>query len=313
MTDKPMRVVFGETLRDLGTEYPDLVVLDADVSSSTQTKLFGDRYPERFYNFGIAENNMMSAAAGMAASGLLPVVSSFAFLLALRAGDPVRSLLAYNKLNVKLAGGYAGLSDYADGASHQAVTDIAVMRAMPNFTVLAPTDAEETRMAVKAMLDYDGPVYLRLSREAVPSLYGSDHSFSIGRGVIVRKGIDVTLVATGATMEITLAAADILAQKDITAQVVSMPCIKPLDEKLVLACAAKTGAIVTIEEHTIIGGLGSAVCETICASKPVPVVRCGLADCFGQSGEYEEILACAGLDADTMVEAANKAIANKNV
>ena len=254
---KAQRLIFGETLRDLAVEFPEVVVLDADVSSSTQTKLFGDAYPERFFNFGIAEGNMVSAAAGMATAGLIPVAATFAFLMALRAGDPVRSLVAYGNLNVKLVGGYAGLSDYADGASHQAVTDVALMRALPNLTVLAPTDAVETRKAVRTMLEHEGPVYLRLSREAVPALYNEDHPFAIGKGVVVRPGDDLTIMATGVTMEMTYKAADMLAEKGISARVVSMPSLKPLDEDLVVRCARETGALVTVEEHNVIGGLAA--------------------------------------------------------
>jgi transketolase len=299
---KPQRVAFGQGLLELADEYPNLVVLDADVSSSTQTKLFGDQYPERFFNFGIAEGNMVSAAAGMAACGLIPVAATFAFLMALRAGDAVRSLVAYGELNVKLVGGYAGLSDYADGASHQAVTDLALMRALPNLTVLAPTDLTECEQAVKAMLEHQGPVYLRLSREATPRLYGPEHPFAIGKGAVVRPGDDLSIMATGVTMEMSLAAADMLAERGVSARVVSLPCLKPLDQDLVIACAQETGAIVTVEEHNIIGGLGSAVCQTVCGRYPVPVKTCGVPDCFGQSGPYAEILAEVGLDPESIVQ-----------
>jgi transketolase len=303
-SSKPMRMAFGEALRDLAEEFPDLVVLDADCSSSTQTKLFASKYPERFFNFGIAEANMVSAAAGMAASGLVPVVSSFAFLLALRAGDQVNSLISYNNLNVKLAGGYAGLSDYADGASHQSVSDIAIMRAMPNMTVIAPSDLSETRSAVRAMLGHKGPVYLRLSREAVPDRISGDSGFEIGRGHIVREGGDVAIISTGAMLRNAMEAAELLAGEGISALVAKMPTVKPLDNTLLFECASRTSAIVSIEEHSLIGGLGSAIAETLCENrKTIPFRRCGIPDRFGESGEYGEILQRAGLDSKSIADA----------
>jgi len=306
-----MRVVFGETLVELAEEHPRLVVCDADVSSSTQTKLFGRAYPERFFNFGVAEANMVSAAAGMAAAGLVPVVSTFAFLLATRALDAVRSLVAYNSLNVKLAGGYSGLSDYADGASHQSVTDISIMRAMPNMTVLVPCDITETRMAVKAMIEHDGPVFLRLSRESVTEDYGPDHPFRVGSGIVLREGTDVAVIAAGSAVKMALAAATALEAKGVSACVIDMHTIKPIDEELVAEAAGRTGALVTVEENTVLGGLGSAVCEVVCRRSPVPVVRCGIPDCFGESGPYDEILSRAGLDARHVVRAVDEVLEYK--
>ncbi len=228
ITQRPMRVVFGETLCELAEEFPELVVLDADVSSSTQTKLFAEKYPDRFFNFGIAEANMISAAAGMATCGLIPVASTFAFLVTLRAGDPVRSLVAYNNLNVKLAGGYAGLSDFADGASHQSVMDLAVMRSMPNMTVLVPSDVETARGAVRAMLRHNGPVYIRLSRENVSSCHGGDESFEIGKAKVLRDGKDVTLAVSGTLLVQAIEAAGELERAGISAAVVEFPTLKPL-------------------------------------------------------------------------------------
>ena len=292
----PQRVVFGTALAKLGAEFPHLVVLDADVSSSTQTALFAQAYPKRFFNFGIAEANMVSAAAGMAAVGLLPVVSTFAFLLAVRAGDAVRSLVAYNRLNVKMAGGYAGLSDFADGASHQSVEDLAVMTGIPNITVVAPCDAVETRLAVRAMLEHAGPVYLRLHRNETPVL--TDYSrepFRIGKGKILRDGRDVSIISTGYMVHKALDAAEALEKEGISAGVVNMSTIKPLDEELVLECARKTGRIVTAEEHSVHGGLGGAVAELLARKHPVPMAFVGVQDTFAESGDYEKLLEKYGL------------------
>lgn len=290
MTAKPMRLVFGEMLCKAGESMPQLVVLDCDVSSSTQTKWFGQKYPERFFNFGIAEANMVSAAAGMAVSGLIPVASTFAFLITLRAGDPVRSLIAYNNLNVKLAGGYAGLSDYADGASHQAIMDISVMRAMPNMTVLVPSDIETTRGAVKAMLEYEGPVYLRLSRENVGSFHGGDESFQIGKAKVLQEGDDVTLTVCGTLLPFVLSAAEELKKSGIHASVIEFPTVKPFDGETLARYAGKSGLVVSVEENTIYGGFGSAVAEYLSENCPVKLKRIGLNDTFGESGAYDALL-----------------------
>ncbi len=312
MTSKPQRQVFGETLVELGAKNDKLVVLDADVSSSTQTKLFAGAYPDRFFNVGIAEANMASVAAGLAASGYIPVMSTFALFIALRAGDQVRAQVAYPKLHVIMAGGYAGLSDFADGASHQSVEDTAVMRGIPNITVLAPSDVTETAMALEAALSHNGPVFLRLSREAVPTLYQrNSHPFAIGTGVVVEAGADVTIVATGTMVSVALAAQHELEEDGISARVIDMHTVKPLDSDLVEQAARETGAIVTVEEHNVHGGLGSAVCEAVCERHPVPVVRVGIPDRFGESGAYAEILSRAGLDVPSVIRAARSAIARK--
>ncbi|NLF40995.1 transketolase family protein [bacterium] len=311
MTAKPQRLVFGEELVALGEANERIVVLDADVCSSTQTKLFKARFPGRFFTFGIAEANMVSAAAGFAASGCIPVVSTFALFIALRAGDQVRAQVAYAGANVKLVGGYAGLSDYADGASHQSVEDIAVMRAIPNMTVIAPSDITETRMALRAAIAHDGPVFLRLSREAVTEDYGPDHPFAIGKGIAVREGTDVTIVATGTLVPCALRAAGLLNAGGVSARVIDMHTIKPLDEELLVRAARDTGALVTVEEHSVLGGLGSAVCEALCARVPVPVLRCGIPDRFGESGSYAEILTRAGLDDTSICSAALRAVEMK--
>ena len=262
--------------------------------SSTQTKLFGE-IPERFYNFGIAEANMVSAAAGMATCGLIPVASTFAFLLSLRAGDPVRSLIAYNNLNVKLAGGYAGLSDFADGASHQSIMDIAIMRAMPNMKVLVPSDIETTKGAVRAMLQTTGPVFLRLSRDFVASWHNGDESFEIGKAGILRDGKDITLVVSGTLLPAVIEAAERLALAGIDAAILEYPTIKPFDTETLVSFAKKTRMVITVEEHSIIGGLGGAVSEALSENCPVRLKRIGLQDTFGESGPYNSLLGKHGL------------------
>jgi transketolase len=308
-TEKPQRLVFGEELVDLGHADPRIVVLDADVSSSTQTKLFAEAFPQRFFTFGIAEAHMVSAAAGLSTVGFVPVVSSFALFLSLRAGEQVRAQVAYTQLNVKLVGGYAGLSDYADGASHQSVEDLAVMRALPNMTVIAPSDAVQTRQALRAAVACQGPVFLRISRDIVPERIILDgEPFSIGKGIRLREGRDLALIATGTMLQAALDAAACLESEGIAATVLDLPTLKPLDQMLVIETARAAGAIVTIEEHSIIGGLGSAVCETLCGCHPVPVVRCGIPDQFGESGAYPEILRRAGLDVPSICQAAHRAL-----
>lgn len=305
---KAMRVVFGETLADLGEKFPDLVVLDADVSSSTQTRIFGQKYPERFFNFGIAEANMVSAAAGMATCGLVPVASTFAFLLTMRAGDPIRSLIAYNRLNVKMAGGYAGLSDYADGASHQSVLDIAVMRAMPNMTVLVPSDIETTQGAIEAMLHYHGPVYLRLSRDMVSSWHQGDTTFRIGQANLIRDGDDITFVVSGTPLASVIMAAQELEKSGIHAAILEYPTIKPFDHEALTKYADKTRAVISVEEHTVIGGLGGAVAESLGDRLPVKLRRIGLPDTFGESGCYTALLERFGLCVENIVRVACRLI-----
>ena len=308
---KAMREAYGEALVELGAINPNVVVMDADVSGSTRTVLFKNSYPDRFFNVGIAEGNMMSIAAGLAATGKIPFVNTFALFCALRAGDPVRSLIAYNKLNVKIAGAYCGLSDSYDGASHQSVEDVAVMRAIPHMTVIAPADEHATRQAVLAAAQYDGPVYLRLSRAEVPPIYRPDMSFVIGKAIVVRPGKDITLFAHGYMLAKALEAAEGLAQEGIQAEVIDMHTVKPLDNGAVIQSVTKTGAAVTVEEHTIYGGLGSAVAEVLARQRLGPLEMVGIADQFGESGAYEALLSKFGLDKTAIVAAARKAIAAK--
>src|SRR5574340_881188 len=255
-----MREAFGEALVEIGERHPEVIVLDADVCHSTRTLLFAERFPERFLNLGIAEANMMDIAAGLATTGALPWVSTFSFLASLRAGEQVRTSIAYPQLNVKIAGGYAGLSDSFDGPTHQSVFDLAVMRAMPNMTVIVAADAPEARAAAKAATVYPGPVYLRLSRAEVPVVFREgEPEFEIGKGRTLRVGEEVALVATGVMVARALAAAERLASEGVEARVIEIHTLKPIDEALLLAAAEETGALVTVEEHSVIGGLGSAV------------------------------------------------------
>ena len=292
-----MRQVFGETLAALGDTYPEMRVLDADVSTSTQTKIFKDRYPDRFYNFGIAEANMAAAAAGMATCGLMPVISTFAFLLSVRAMDSIHSLIAYNRLNVKIAGGYSGLSAHANGASHQSICDMAFMRAIPGMTVLAPSDEESTVQAIQAMLDHHGPVYLRLSRDTVKSLHKGNPCVKIGKVFEIIEGRDIGIITTGTTLNAALNAREILKHQGIDAGIIEAICVKPLDEETIIQTAQKYGCLATVEEHSIFGGLGDAVCSALCTQSSFQVLKIGLNDCFGQSARsYPELLSKYGLD-----------------
>jgi transketolase len=306
-----MRHVFGEHLARLGESRGDLVVLDADASSSTQTRLFGAAFPERFINCGIAESNMVSVAAGMAAAGMRPVASTFAFLLATRAADQVRSQIAYSRLPVVLAGGYAGLSDFADGGSHQSVADIAVFMAMPNMTVICPGDASETELALEAALAHDGPVYLRLSRAEVGRLKYPDR-FVPGKALVRRAGSDVALITTGQMLDVTLEAARVLEKDGVNPRVVDMHTLKPIDADAILDAAESCGSLVTCEEHSIIGGLGSMVCSILAPTRPTPVRMIGIRDNFGQSGSYGQLREHYGLTAGAIALAACEVMSEKS-
>ena len=304
------RVAYGQTLAALAEEYPQLVVLDADLSGSTQSGMFAKVHPERFYNMGIAEANMMSVAAGLAACGKQAFASSFAMFATGRAWEQVRNSIAYPRLNVKVVGSHGGLSVGEDGATHQCIEDYAIMRAIPGMMVVSPCDAPEMRLAVKALLDYDGPAYLRLGRLAVDSVTDTipGYSFRLGKGITLRDGSDVTVIATGMMVQMALTAADILATEGISARVIDMHTIKPLDGELVLKAALETGCVVTSEEATVVGGLGSAVAEFLSEHCPVPVVRHGVDDMFGRSGKAQEVLAAYGLTPEGIAEKARHAL-----
>lgn len=256
-----IRDAFGEALLELGKKNDKVVALEADVGGSTKSAVFGKAFPERYYNVGISELNMVAMSAGMAREGLIPFVNTFAVFLATRSGDPIQSLIAYDKLNVKLCGTYTGLSDSYDGASHQAITDMSYVRAIPNMTVITAADATETKKAVEAVAEYEGPVYLRLSRAAVPVVYGDDMKFEIGKGIKVKEGKDITIITTGTVLSKAIEAAEKLEAEGIHATVVDMHTVKPIDKDLIVECAKETGAIVTVEEHSLQGGLYSAVAE----------------------------------------------------
>jgi transketolase len=307
LASKPMRAVFGEELVELGKTREDLVVLDADVSSSTQTAMFGNMYPTRFINCGIAEANMVSVAAGLAASGFRPVASTFAFLLATRAADQIRSQVAYSRLPVVLAGGYAGLSDFADGGSHQSVMDLSTFLNMPNMTVICPGSIEETQWAVRTALSIDGPVYLRLSRAEVGSI-PLEAGVSIGRTVVRRQGRDLALITTGQTLGLAVEAAEALTAAGISVRLLDLLVAKPLDEQAILAAARECGAIVTVEENSVRGGLGSMIAAFLSGSSHVPVGIVGINDSFGQSGPYESLRECYGLTVPHIVSAAKEAV-----
>ena len=303
-----MRVAYGQALAAYGEHNERVVVLDADVSGSTQSHYFARRYPERFFNLGIAEAGMVDVAAGFALNGQIPFVNTFAFLLALRAAEQVRTCVAYARTNVKLVGAYAGLSDSFDGPTHHALTDIAVMRAIPNMTVVVPADGVEASKMVAAVAEYEGPVYLRLSRAELPLVYGDDHQVEIGRGAMLSDGSDVTVVATGVMVYRALQAADKLAATGIKARVLALHTIKPLDHALLMQAAGETGALVTCEEHSIVGGLGSAVAERLSGERPVPVVRVGVADRFTESGPYGDLLDRYGMSVAYIEAAAKRAM-----
>lgn len=286
------RAAYGKALEELAAQEPNLVVLDADLSGSTMTKGFGAEHPDRFFDMGIAEANMVGVAAGLATCGKKPFVNSFAMFAAGRAWEQVRNSVAYPGLNVKVVGSHGGLSVGEDGATHQCIEDLAIMRAIPNMTVLCPCDGNEMKQAVKALLAYDGPAYLRLGRLAVETVTDQveGYEFQIGKGVLLRDGQDVTVVAVGMMVQMALTAADILAEEGISIRVIDMHTIKPLDTEILLAAARDTGCIVTSEEANIVGGLGSAVSEYLTSVCPVPVIRHGVEDEFGRSGAAQKVL-----------------------
>jgi len=302
-----MRNAYGKALAEYGAVNPDVVVLDADVSSSTRTLYFAQRFPDRFFNLGVAEAGMVDVAVGFALGGKIPFVNTFAFLIALRAAEQVRTCVSYARTNVKLAAAYSGLSDSFDGPTHHSVCDLAVMRAMPNIAVVVAADPVEAQKWVPVVAEYDGPVYLRLSRAQVPVIFDDSHQVEIGKGLELRQGDDVTLIGTGVMVARCLWAAEELATEGISARVVEMHTLKPLDEELVIRAAEETGAIVTAEEHNVIGGLGSAVAEALSSCRPVPVMRVGIADRYTETGPYEDLLDRYGMSVADIVAAAKRA------
>ena len=293
------REAYGKALAEFGAKYPDLVVLDADLANATKTNSFQKVYPDRHIDCGIAECNMMGIAAGLSTVGYIPFASTFAMFASGRAYEQVRNSIGYPHLNVKIGATHAGITVGEDGASHQCLEDMALMRAIPGMVVINPSDAVEARAAVQAAIEYVGPVYLRFGRAAVPIINDrEDYKFEIGKGEILREGSDVTIVATGICVSSALEAADKLAADGISAEVINIHTIKPLDTELIVNSAKKTGKVVTAEEHTIIGGLGGAVCEALSEKAPTPVLRIGINDVFGESGTAAELVAKYGLDGE---------------
>ena len=294
---------YGNALAELGKEHENLVVLDADLAAATKTGVFKKAYPERFIDCGIAEANMTGAAAGLSTCGKVPFISSFAMFVAGRAFEQVRNSIGYPHLNVKIGATHAGITVGEDGATHQCNEDIALMRTIPGMVIINPADDVEARAAVKAAYEYEGPVYLRFGRLALPIIHNeSSYKFEIGKGEILRDGKDVTIVATGAMVSNSLEAAEKLAADGIEAKVINIHTIKPLDEELVVAAAKETGKVVTVEEHSVIGGLGSAVCDALAMKNPTPVMKIGINDTFGESGPAVELLKKYQLDAESIYE-----------
>jgi transketolase len=304
------RQVFGETLVELGGVYADLLVLDGDLANSTLSDRFAQAYPDRFLAMGIAEQNMAGVAAGLATLGFIPWLSTFAAFAAKRDLDQIRVVIAQPALNVKIQGAYSGLLTGFTGKTHQSAEDIAVFRAMPNMTVLVPADATEARLAMLAATTYQGPVYLRLTRDPSPVIFGPEHRFEIGRGYVVREGTDVTIISTGVQTTRALEAVDLLAAEGVSAHLLHLPTLKPIDEQAVVEAAARTGAVVTAEDHTIIGGLGGAVAEVLGERRPTPMRRVGVRDVFGESGPNEALLEKYGLTARHVAAAARELLAS---
>ena len=294
---------YGQTLVELGAEHEDIVVLDADLAAATKTGMFKKAYPDRFIDCGIAESNMMGVAAGLAASGMVPFASSFAMFAAGRAYEQVRNSIGYPHLNVKIGATHAGISVGEDGATHQCNEDIALMRSIPGMVVINPSDDVEARAAVRAAYEHEGPVYLRFGRLAVPVINDRpDYKFELGKGVVLREGKDVTIIASGLPVNNCLEAAEKLAADGIDAKVINIHTIKPLDEELVVSATRETGKVVTVEEHSVIGGLGSAVCDVLSEKAPTKVMKIGINDTFGESGPALELIKKYGLDAESIYE-----------
>ncbi len=305
------RDAYGDELALLGQENPNIVVLDADLSKSTKTNVFKKAFPDRHFNFGIAEANMMVTAAGLSTCGKIPFASTFAVFASGRAWEPIRSSICYPKLNVKIVATHGGITVGEDGATHQANEDIAIMRALPNMTVIVPADGIETKKAVRAIADYDGPVYMRLGRSGVPVIFGEDYDFKIGKAAVMKEGADVTLFACGIMTSAALDAAETLKSEGISAEVINIATIKPIDADAIIASVKKTGCAVSAEEHSIIGGLGSAIAEVLVTKCPVPMQMVGVKDTFGESGVPGKLLEKYGLTANDIVNAAKAVLKQK--
>ncbi len=304
------RDAYGAALSEFGND-SNLVVLDADLSAATKTSVFKKSHSANFFNCGIAEGNMMAVAAGMASCEKTVFASSFAMFAAGRAFEQIRNSIAYPNLNVKIGASHAGISVGEDGATHQCLEDIALMRSIPNMVILNPADPQEARLAVKSAIDYNGPVYLRFGRLAVPTIFDENYKFEIGKGVQLTEGNDVAIIATGLMVAHALDAAKLLKEEGISARIINMATIKPIDRDIIINAAKETGAILTAEEHNIIGGLGSAVAEVLCEEYPVPMLRVGTRDTFGRSGTPAQLFEMYGLDANSIAQKAKEVISKK--
>jgi transketolase len=307
-----MRLAYGKALVELGSSHPEVVVLSADVSNSDHSYMFQKAFPERFFNVGIAEQSLVDVAVGFAHTGKIPFANTFAFLFATRALEMVRTHLCYGGANVKLMGAYAGLSDSFDGPTHHSITDVAIMRSLPNMTIVVPADPIALNKLLTQVAELEGPVFLRLNRNPVPVLFDDRYNPRIGEAVTLREGTDLTFVCNGMLVSRCLQAADVLAAKKISSRVLEVHTVKPLDTDALLSAARETGAIVTAEEHSVIGGLGAAVAEVVSDVCPVPVKRVGVLDRFAESGPYEELLDKYGMSVDHILAAANGALQAKN-
>lgn len=296
------RASYGEALAELGSENENVVVLDADLSGATKTSVFAKKFPDRFFDVGIAEQDLMGTATGMATFGKIPYVSTFAVFAAGRAYDQVRNTIAHTNSNVKICATHAGITVGEDGATHQMLEDIGMMKAIPNMTVICPSDDTQTKWIIKEISKIDSPVYVRLSRLATPVIYEEDNQFEIGKGVQIGNGTDATIIATGVTVAEALKAQEILKGKGIDVRVVDMHTIKPIDKELIIKCAKETKRIITIEDHSTIGGLGSSVCDVLSENYPTKVEKMGINDKFGESGKAEELMRFYGIDAQAIVE-----------
>jgi transketolase len=303
MEKKAIRDAYGEVLVELGAENNDIVVLDADASVSTRSEMFGRKYPERLYNVGIAEQNMIGIAAGLALAGKIPFVNTFSFLLTMRALDQVRTSIAYPGLNVRIAAGYGGLSDSYDGPTHHALCDVNIMRGLPNMKVIVTADAPSTKVIVRESIKWSGPVFIRLSRAEVPVIFDDNYTFELGKGNLLQEGEDVSIIANGIMVAKVLAAAERLQEEGISAEVIEMASVKPLDEDIIIRTAQKTKAIISCEEHSVIGGLGSAVAEVM-ARKAIgkPLVMIGIQDIFTETGDYQQLLNKYGLSTENIID-----------
>ena len=310
---KPTKTGFGEGLVDAGIENENVIALGADITSSVGMNLFADKFPKRFISLGIAEQNCVGAAAGLALSGKIPVFSTYGVFAALRAADQIRISVCYNNLHVLIGGAHAGISVGPDGATHQALEDIAAMRVMPNMTVISPCDATQTRIAVKTAIEkVNGPVYLRFGRNAVPDFTKNDQNFKIGKADVLQNGNDLSIIATGHLVWEALKTADQLKKIGVGVRVINLHTIKPIDKIEIIKAAKETGAIVTAEEHQIAGGMGSAVAEVVAENFPVPIEFIGMNDSFGESGQPEELLKKYGMSSEAIFDAAKKVLKRKN-